>query len=321
MLLDNGRTAALADPAGRQALHCIRCSACLNVCPVYERVGGHAYGSVYPGPIGAILSPMLTGVEDNASLPYASSLCGACYDACPVKIDIPSVLVHLRARHVEESGADVPGVPGGRARAAGRPGRAAAQPGGADHGRGLVGDGQPGPVRCGAAGRAAGTAGQPGRQDPAAAAAAVRLDRGPGRARAAGPDVPRMVALRTRGVVPPGCTVSARDEVLGRIRTALADVGPGAGDAALRTGTGLRGDLDPGALLDLLTERLADYRALVRRAEPGQVLDVIAAALAERGARRLVVPPGLDLPGAVRRCRTGAPTTACPPLSWTPSTA
>jgi L-lactate dehydrogenase complex protein LldF len=69
---------------------------------VYERVGGHAYGSVYPGPIGAVLSPMLTGVEDNASLPYASSLCGACYDACPVKIDIPSLLVHLRARHVEE---------------------------------------------------------------------------------------------------------------------------------------------------------------------------------------------------------------------------
>jgi len=104
VLLDNGRTAALADETGRQALHCIRCSACLNVCPVYERTGGHAYGSVYPGPIGAILSPQLTGIEDNASLPYASSLCGACYDACPVKIDIPSVLVHLRARHVEEAG-------------------------------------------------------------------------------------------------------------------------------------------------------------------------------------------------------------------------
>ena len=104
VLLDNGRTAALADETGRQALYCIRCSACLNVCPVYERTGGHAYGSVYPGPIGAVLSPQLTGVEDNASLPYASSLCGACYDACPVKIDIPSILVHLRARHVEEAG-------------------------------------------------------------------------------------------------------------------------------------------------------------------------------------------------------------------------
>jgi L-lactate dehydrogenase complex protein LldF len=101
VLVDNGRTAALADPAGRPALHCIRCSACLNVCPVYERTGGHAYGSVYPGPIGAVLSPQLTGIEENASLPYASSLCGACYDACPVKINIPELLVYLRARHVE----------------------------------------------------------------------------------------------------------------------------------------------------------------------------------------------------------------------------
>ncbi|WBB71180.1 LutB/LldF family L-lactate oxidation iron-sulfur protein [Micromonospora sp. WMMD812] len=99
VLLDNGRSAVLADEVGRQALHCIRCSACLNVCPVYERTGGHAYGSVYPGPIGAVLSPQLTGVEDNASLPYASSLCGACYDACPVKINIPELLVHLRAEH------------------------------------------------------------------------------------------------------------------------------------------------------------------------------------------------------------------------------
>jgi len=101
VLLDNGRTAVLADEVGREALHCIRCSACLNVCPVYERTGGHSYGSVYPGPIGAILSPQLTGVEDNASLPFASSLCGACYDVCPVAIDIPSILVHLRAEHVE----------------------------------------------------------------------------------------------------------------------------------------------------------------------------------------------------------------------------
>ena len=104
VLLDNGRTAVLADEVGRDALHCIRCSACLNVCPVYERTGGHAYGSVYPGPIGAVLSPQLTGVDGdgvNDSLPYASSLCGACYDVCPVKIDIPSILVELRAQHVE----------------------------------------------------------------------------------------------------------------------------------------------------------------------------------------------------------------------------
>jgi L-lactate dehydrogenase complex protein LldF len=104
VLLDNGRTAVLADEVGRQALHCIRCSACLNVCPVYERTGGHAYGSVYPGPIGAVLSPLLTGVADNGSLPYASSLCGACFDACPVKIDIPAILVHLRNEHTETRG-------------------------------------------------------------------------------------------------------------------------------------------------------------------------------------------------------------------------
>jgi L-lactate dehydrogenase complex protein LldF len=88
----------LRDEVGRQALHCIRCSACLNVCPVYSRVGGHAYGSVYPGPIGAILTPQLVGVENAKSLPFASSLCGACYEVCPVKIDIPSVLLHLRAQ-------------------------------------------------------------------------------------------------------------------------------------------------------------------------------------------------------------------------------
>ncbi len=104
VLLDNGRTATLADPDGRAALRCIRCSACLNVCPVYERTGGHAYGSVYPGPIGAVLSPQLTGVQDNASLPFASSLCGACYDVCPVAIDIPSMLVHLRAEAVASKG-------------------------------------------------------------------------------------------------------------------------------------------------------------------------------------------------------------------------
>lgn len=104
VLLDNGRTATLADPQGRAALRCIRCSACLNVCPVYERAGGHAYGSVYPGPIGAVLSPQLTGVLANSSLPYASTLCGACYDVCPVAIDIPSMLVHLRERAVAAAG-------------------------------------------------------------------------------------------------------------------------------------------------------------------------------------------------------------------------
>jgi L-lactate dehydrogenase complex protein LldF len=103
VLLDAGRTDVLADAVGRQALHCIRCSACLNVCPVYSRVGGHAYESVYPGPIGAILTPQLKGLENAPTLPWASSLCGACYEVCPVKIDIPTVLVHLRGRVVREA--------------------------------------------------------------------------------------------------------------------------------------------------------------------------------------------------------------------------
>jgi L-lactate dehydrogenase complex protein LldF len=107
VLLDNGRTDTLADPLGRTALRCIRCSACLNVCPVYERTGGRAYGSVYPGPIGAVLTPQLRGINQHpvdaqtASLPYASSLCGACFDACPVRIDIPDLLVDLRAKVVD----------------------------------------------------------------------------------------------------------------------------------------------------------------------------------------------------------------------------
>ncbi len=103
VLMDNGRTDALADELGRQALRCIRCSACLNVCPVYSRVGGHAYESVYPGPIGAILTPQLQGIESAGSLPYASSLCGACEDVCPVKIEIPRLLTHLRARERAEA--------------------------------------------------------------------------------------------------------------------------------------------------------------------------------------------------------------------------
>lgn len=102
VLLDNGRTRVLADLVGRQALNCIRCSACLNICPVYERTGGHAYSSVYPGPIGAILTPQLLGLEEASTLPYASSLCGACYEVCPVKINIPEVLLYLRGRVVRQ---------------------------------------------------------------------------------------------------------------------------------------------------------------------------------------------------------------------------
>ncbi|HEX8848766.1 MAG TPA: LutB/LldF family L-lactate oxidation iron-sulfur protein [Gemmatimonadaceae bacterium] len=105
VLLDNGRSAMLARAVTRQALACIRCGACLNACPVYQQIGGHAYGSVYPGPIGAVITPQLAGLHEAAALPYASSLCGACRDACPVKIDIPALLLHLRGSVVERRAA------------------------------------------------------------------------------------------------------------------------------------------------------------------------------------------------------------------------
>jgi L-lactate dehydrogenase complex protein LldF len=98
VLLDNGRSAMLKRKTERQTLKCIRCAACMNACPVYRQTGGHAYGSVYPGPIGAILTPQLMQLKHAQSLPYASSLCGACYEVCPVKINIPEVLIDLRAQ-------------------------------------------------------------------------------------------------------------------------------------------------------------------------------------------------------------------------------
>ncbi len=103
ILMDNGRSRMLAHPVTRQSLACIRCGACLNACPVYQQIGGHAYGSVYPGPIGAVITPQLIGMNKAAQLPYASSLCGACREVCPVKIDIPELLLHLRAEIAEGS--------------------------------------------------------------------------------------------------------------------------------------------------------------------------------------------------------------------------
>jgi L-lactate dehydrogenase complex protein LldF len=95
VILDNGRSRVLATPF-RESLQCIRCGACLNACPVYRRIGGHAYGGVYSGPIGSILTPLYDSVGANPHLPHASSLCGACQAACPVRINIPQMLIGLR---------------------------------------------------------------------------------------------------------------------------------------------------------------------------------------------------------------------------------
>ncbi len=106
IFVDNGRLNLLKDEVLREALSCIRCGACLNHCPVYRKVGGHAYGWVYSGPIGAVVTGPMTGMKQAADLPYASTLCGACRDVCPVKIDLPKLLLHLRHRLAEGSPRD-----------------------------------------------------------------------------------------------------------------------------------------------------------------------------------------------------------------------
>jgi L-lactate dehydrogenase complex protein LldF len=103
ILIDNGRTRLLADATLREALYCLRCGACLNACPVYRRVGGHAYGYAYSGPIGAVLAPGMLGVDAAPDLPFASTLCGACRDVCPVRIDLPELLLTMRQRVVAEA--------------------------------------------------------------------------------------------------------------------------------------------------------------------------------------------------------------------------
>jgi L-lactate dehydrogenase complex protein LldF len=113
VILDNGRTRMLANPHLRESLFCIRCGACLNVCPVYQKVGGHAYGWVYPGPIGAVITPQMIGRGRASALPFASSLCGACRDVCPIKIDIPGMLLHLR-HEIKEDGAEEAHAAGSR---------------------------------------------------------------------------------------------------------------------------------------------------------------------------------------------------------------
>jgi L-lactate dehydrogenase complex protein LldF len=107
VIMDNGRTEILGSTF-RESLACVRCGACLNVCPVYKETGGHAYASVYPGPIGAVITPLLNGLHEFPDLPWASSLCGACLDACPVRIDIPRMLIELRRQEVRESMAPWP---------------------------------------------------------------------------------------------------------------------------------------------------------------------------------------------------------------------
>lgn len=284
VLLDNGRTDTLADQIGRQALRCIRCSACLNVCPVYERAGGHAYGSVYPGPIGAILTPQLRGTasEIDASLPYASSLCGACYEVCPVAIDIPEVWSICA---------------NGSSRAAPRCATATrwccAPPG----------DTRPSAPRCGRRPGRSGTRAPcaPASGSPPAPAgctpAPCRAQDGHGPPPATCRPCPRSRSA-TGGSAPTAERTPSEQQ----------GPDPGPGTARPRRRTPHDGSYEEAVprnylrehgkrtlqeTVDLLAENLADYRAIVHRTDTADLPHLITRLLAAHGSTEMLVPPEL----------------------------
>jgi L-lactate dehydrogenase complex protein LldF len=292
VLLDNGRTAALADEVGRQALRCIRCSACLNVCPVYTRVGGHAYESVYPGPIGAILTPQLKGMEAAGSLPYASSLCGACADVCPVNIEIPRLLTHLRTRERDEASSLDPELLSmkglyevfksrRRYERAQKLARAAARP--------LVRRGRitraPGPL-----------AGWTSSRDlPAPAKESFRewWRRTRGDAASAAPPVPVPPAPprpERRAAAPDDAGPSARAAVLARIRAAVAAAEPADEHPRDYRTEDTRSREQ---IVALFAERVAEYRATVARTDGDGVAALVGQICAGHGVERLGVAPAL----------------------------
>jgi L-lactate utilization protein LutB len=313
VLLDNGRARTLADEVGRQALRCIRCSACLNVCPVYARTGGHAYGSVYPGPIGAILTPQLVGIEGEAasapgsrdagteggsdglgsagnaaSLPYASSLCGACAEVCPVGIEIPRLLTHLRAREVAARSRLDPEKLTMRAlfhtfssrrryERAQKLARAAARPFGPTISR------APGPLSGWTASRDLPTPAREsfrdwwrreGRSSPGRSADTTRLSFGMH-------DMPNRNAVPEEGV---SLVQDARSDILHRIRAALAGAEPSDVPRGYRTEDARERD----EIVTMFAERVAEYRATVHRASadevPATVGRIAAEVVAERAA-------------------------------------
>ncbi len=300
VLLDNGRVRTLEDEVGRQALRCIRCSACLNVCPVYARTGGHAYGSVYPGPIGAILTPQLQGIEEAPTLPYASSLCGACAEVCPVKIEIPRLLTHLRAREVASRRRLDPERLTMRAlfhtfssrdryERAQKLARAAARP----FGKRTL-SWAPGPL----------SGWTTSRDLPTPAAETFRewwrRTRGtPTRASAVGTSVPLTGNSPVKSTLVesvPG--EGAREDILRRIRAAVAGARAADVPRNYRTEDARARD----EIVDLFAERVAEYRATVHRVRAGEVGEAVARIAEEEGARTLAIPA--DLPA---EWRPGAP--------------
>jgi L-lactate dehydrogenase complex protein LldF len=298
VLLDNGRVQTLADDVGRQALRCIRCSACLNVCPVYARVGGHAYESVYPGPIGAILTPQLRGIENARSPPYASSLCGACAEVCPVKIEIPRLLTHLRAREVaSRRRLDLEKLTmralfhtfSSRSRYewAQRLARAAARP--LARGAARTISHAPPPL----------SGWTSSRDLPAPARETFRewWRRTRGGHRSTRPAAPSTGTLssfsmhvRENADTVRGRGGDARADILHRIRSALANAAPRDIPRNYRT----EDERDRDEIVKVFAERVAEYRATVHRVAGSEVAEAVRTIAEEAGASRIGIPA--DLP-------------------------
>jgi L-lactate dehydrogenase complex protein LldF len=271
VLLDNGRTNVLANAETRETLHCIRCAACLNACPVYRQTGGHAYGSIYSGPIGAILTPQLQSMEHSRSLPYASSLCGACFEVCPVKINIPEILIELRREIVAERAPVVEGLAMKAAAMAFASG-----------------------TTLGATQKVARVLQRPFVRDGAIRSLPGLLggwtetrDLSPI------PPVPRVVGEATQGA---RIVSGSRDEILARIRHAVGNRAGAREEDYAAIPRGYRSDasLDPSGRVALFLERLGDYQVAVHRCTRAAIAATVGAVLGAHGKRRLVHPPDLD---------------------------
>ena len=300
VLLDNGRVQTLADEVGRQALRCIRCSACLNVCPVYARVGGHAYGSVYPGPIGAILTPQLRGIENARSLPYASSLCGACGEVCPVKIEIPRLLTHLRAREVASRRRLDPEkltmralfhIFSSRSRyeRAQKLARTAARPFGSK-----VSNAPP-PLAGWTTSRDLPTPAKESFREW------WRRTHRPTVSYLGTHDVHKYDTVPASGTeAPAGPGGDARTDILHRIRSALADAAPPDIQRNYRT----EDERERDEIVTVFAERVAEYRATVHRVADAEVGETVERIVEETGGRRIGIPA--DLPEEWRPGGKGA---------------
>jgi len=309
VLIDNGRSSALQDRVGREALRCIRCAACLNVCPVYERVGGHAYGSVYPGPIGAVLTPQLDHVvsDDVAkSLPYASTLCGACFDACPVRIDIPKLLVHLRGEIVNSERSQIPrNQEQAVMRAASwlfdKPGRLRVAARLGSHIKRILGSANlplPGWLSGWSQFRSTPLPTEESfgawwrKERGTSQSSSSRSSRNCASRSKRVSITPHAVGIRPRKQPSPSSKANARDVILASISLANSDREPPAEVARTYRRPARADSLGP---LELFVDRVSDYQAVVTYASSATLAATVAEVLSARESRSVVIPRGAPM--------------------------